>query len=193
MTTFFKGQKVKVLNDFALGFTREKEVVVKEVAPRTSDNGFKYMGWENGLEVYTSAGNVVWLYQSDVEPVLDFEDLFEPKVATKTPSLKNKVEIKDDIAIIHVTRKGYDRYVIVDAEELSSIERVVKNRLNIDSNGFVQHKQMIDGVWDVFQLHRFIAGAVHFTTVGFRNGNKLDLRKSNLIMKDIDTGKEYEI
>jgi hypothetical protein len=94
--------------------------------------------------------------------------------------MKNKVEIKGDVALIHVKRAGYDHIVIVDKADLPYIEKISKNRLNIDSNGYVQHKQLVDGRWEVFQLHRKLYGAFDWETVSFKNGNKLDLRWSNL-------------
>jgi hypothetical protein len=97
--------------------------------------------------------------------------------------LKNKVEIKGDIALIHVTRKGYDRYVIVDIDDLGRLERAAKNRLNIDSGGYVQHKSKEGGSWSVFQIHRLITDAFPWETVKHKNGNRLDCRKSNLETK----------
>jgi hypothetical protein len=98
----------------------------------------------------------------------------------QTKNLKNKVEVKGDVALIHVRRAGYDHIVIVDKEDLPYIDGMVKNRLNIDSNGYVQHKQMVNGEWKTFQLHRKILSAFDWETVSFKNGNKLDLRWSNL-------------
>jgi hypothetical protein len=96
-------------------------------------------------------------------------------------NIKNKVEIKDDVALISVNRAGAEQFVIVDSIDLPRIDKVVKNRLNIDTTGYVQHRQMVNGVWEVFQLHRFLAFADDSELVGFRNGNKLDLRFRNLI------------
>lgn len=94
--------------------------------------------------------------------------------------LKNKVEIKDDVALIHVKRAGYDHIVLVDAQDLPFLSSRVHNRLNIDSNGYVQHKRKVNGKYEVFQLHRLIHLAFDNETVRFKNGNRLDLRSSNL-------------
>jgi hypothetical protein len=107
-------------------------------------------------------------------------------------NIKNFVEVKDDVAIIHVNRAGFEHLVLVDKEDLSLINHIVKNRLNIDTNGYVQHRKMVNGEWRVFQLHRKIAGAFNYETVGFKNGNKLDLRKENLFFTD-DNGKTYPV
>jgi hypothetical protein len=98
-------------------------------------------------------------------------------------NIKNLVEIKGDIALIHINRKGYSRYAIIDADDLKFVDGLVKNRLNIDSNGYVQHRTKEGGSWSVFQLHREIAGAYPSETVGFKNGNKLDMRKKNMFYK----------
>lgn len=98
----------------------------------------------------------------------------------KFSNIKNKVEVHGDIALIHVNRKGYEHMVIVDREDLHTINDAVSNRLNIDSRGFVQHRRMVNGKWKVFQLHREIMLTLPEVKVGFANGNKLDLRKENL-------------
>ncbi|MEH7116951.1 hypothetical protein V7128_05920 [Neobacillus vireti] len=95
-------------------------------------------------------------------------------------NIKNFVELKGDVALIHINRAGFEHIAIVDREDLPLIDKVVKNRLNIDTNGYVQHKKQVYGEYYVFQLHRKIAGAFDWETVGFKNGNKLDLRKKNL-------------
>jgi len=98
--------------------------------------------------------------------------------------LKNKVEYKGDIALIHVNSKGTEQIVIVDIEDLPFISRICKNKLNIDSSGFVQHRKMKEGKWEVTQLHRLVSLAFPWEIVGFKNGNKLDCRKENLLVKD---------
>lgn len=97
--------------------------------------------------------------------------------------LKNKVEIEGSVALIHVKRKGFDNIVLVDLIDLPRIELVVKNRLNIDTNGYVQHKKKTGDSYEVFQLHRFIAFAQDDDIIRFKNGNRLDLRFDNLIWK----------
>ncbi|MGG3561607.1 hypothetical protein ABES03_08385 [Neobacillus rhizosphaerae] len=98
-------------------------------------------------------------------------------------NIKNFVELKGDVALIHINRAGFEHIAIVDREDLTLIDLSVKNRLNIDTNGYVQHKEMINGTYKVFQLHRKIAGAFDWEEIGFYNGNKLDLRKKNLFYK----------
>jgi hypothetical protein len=97
--------------------------------------------------------------------------------------IKNYVELKGDIALIHINRAGVEQLAIVDREDLPYIGKITKNRLNIDTNGFIQHRTKVRGEWQVFQLHRKIAGAFDWEEVGFYNGNKLDLRKKNLYYK----------
>lgn len=94
--------------------------------------------------------------------------------------LKNKVEIKDDIALIHVSRNGFDNIVIIDAEDLPMLERRYENRLNLDTAGYVQHRRKRNGEYEVEQLHRALMVAFDWETVSHKNGNKLDCRKSNL-------------
>jgi hypothetical protein len=98
-------------------------------------------------------------------------------------NVKNFVELKGDVALIHINRAGVEQIAIVDREDLPLIGKVAKNRLNLDTNGFVQHKTKAGGTWSVFQLHRVIAGAFDWEEVGFYNGNRLDLRKKNLFFK----------
>jgi hypothetical protein len=97
--------------------------------------------------------------------------------------IKNKVEIQGDIALIHITRKGYDRYLIIDVEDLPRIEGLAKNRLNIDSAGYVQHKTKEGGSYAVTQIHRYVVDAFDWVKVCHKNGNRLDCRKSNLVSK----------
>lgn len=96
-------------------------------------------------------------------------------------NIKNKIEYHGDIALIHITRSGFDHIAIVDADMVPYIDKHVKNRFNIDTNGQVQHKQMVNGEYQVFQLHRLIADAFDWETISFKNGNKLDLRYDNLV------------
>lgn len=106
--------------------------------------------------------------------------------------MKNFVEIKEDVAIIHVNHKGYDHLVLVDKQDLPFIERLGDNRLNLDSGGYVQHRRMENGQWIVKQLHRHIAMAFPSEKVCFKNGNRLDLRKANLFYMDYD-GNTYDM
>lgn len=98
-------------------------------------------------------------------------------------NLKNTVEIKGDVALIHINRKGYTRYLVVDTAMLPYIDKMVTNRLNADSGGFIQHRTKSGGKWKVFQLHRAIIDAFEWEKVTFKNGNKLDCRTSNLVTK----------
>ena len=102
--------------------------------------------------------------------------------------MKNKVEIHGDIALIHIKSYGVEHIAIVDIEDLRLLNEYFPNKLTLDSNGAVQHKQMKDGKWKVHQIHREIFGAFAWERVGFKNGNKLDLRLSNL-QSDYSKGK----
>lgn len=96
--------------------------------------------------------------------------------------MKNPIEIKDDIVLVHINSRGINEIAILDRADyyLMKILGVVQNRLNIDTAGFVQHRKKVNGEYNVFQLHRVIANAFETDRVGFRNGNKLDLRRKNL-------------
>lgn len=96
--------------------------------------------------------------------------------------IKNHIEIKGDVALIHINSKGKTVYAMIDIEDLSLL-KPFHNRLTLDSQGAVQHRVRENGSWEngVHQLHRLIVG-IHsdFIRVGFKNGNKLDCRKQNL-------------
>ena len=94
--------------------------------------------------------------------------------------ITNKVEIHGDVAFIYITRAGVEHIAIVNASDLRFIDKHAKVKLTLDSGGYVQHKQKVNGKWEVFQLHRLLAGAFTWERVSFLNGNKLDLRISNL-------------
>lgn len=98
--------------------------------------------------------------------------------------MKNKYEIKDDVVMIYVNRKGYEHIVLIDKEDLGRLEMHFKNKLNIDTNGYVQHRYKENGQWYVKQVHRFLSLAFPWETIKFRNGNRLDLRKKNLYYVD---------
>lgn len=96
--------------------------------------------------------------------------------------MKNKVEIHGDIALIHINRAGVTQIAIMDSKFYCPyIQKLATHTLTLDSNGFVQHKKKVNGKWEVFQVHREIVGAFSWERVGFRNGNKLDLRHDNLV------------
>ena len=95
-------------------------------------------------------------------------------------SLKNNFEIHGDVTIIYVWSKGEYKIVLVDTEDLKLIQRKCTNKLNIDSNGAVQHRKMVDGVLQSDMLHRIVFLASQYETVFHVNGNKLDCRKENL-------------
>lgn len=95
--------------------------------------------------------------------------------------IKNKVEIKGDIALIHIESKGKTVFAIVDREDIKLIGDRYKNKLNVDSNGAVQLRNVSDGKYTVKQLHHAIIGIEGSKVkVTFKNGNRLDCRKRNL-------------
>jgi hypothetical protein len=95
--------------------------------------------------------------------------------------IKNKVEIKGDIALIHIESKGKTVFAIVDREDIKILGDRYKNKLNVDSHGAVQLRTVADGKYTVQQLHHFIIGLDGSKVkVTFKNGNKLDCRKRNL-------------
>jgi hypothetical protein len=103
-------------------------------------------------------------------------------------NIKNRVEIKDDIALIYINRAGAEHIAVVDAEDLPYIDSITKNRLNLDSNGYVQHRTKVNGEWKVWQLHRRLLSAFDWETVSFKNNNKLDNRWKNLQGKNTYRG-----
>jgi phage pi2 protein 07 len=107
-------------------------------------------------------------------------------------TIKNTVEVKDNVALIHINRAGKTQYAIIDADDLKYVKNITKNRLNIDSGGYVQHRTKKGGRWSVFQLHREIAGAFPTETILFKNNNPLDMRKSNMLYKTPE-GKIYPV
>jgi hypothetical protein len=98
-------------------------------------------------------------------------------------TIKNTVEVKDNVALIHINRAGKTQYAIIDADDLKFVENISKNRLNIDTGGYVQHRTKEGGVWKTFQLHRELTGAFPSETILFKNNNPLDMRKSNMLYK----------
>lgn len=93
--------------------------------------------------------------------------------------IKNHIEIKGDIALIHINRGGQTHYAIIDIEDLALL-KPFQNRLSLDTQGAVQHRTKQGGEWEVHQLHRVIVGIDSEYIVRHKNGNKLDCRKRNL-------------
>lgn len=172
-----EGQKVRVISDSSGHCIPLGEIItVNEIWIEEDGYVSTFISHDSSVNDFRA------LSEKEVEPVEEFS--FEKtwvEVKPSTTGLKNRVEIKDDIALIYINRAGVEQIAIVDAEDLPYIESRVQNRLNIDSGGYVQHRKKVNGEYEVFQLHRELYNAFDWETVGFKNGNKLDLRKENLV------------
>lgn len=98
--------------------------------------------------------------------------------------IKNKIEFKGDIALIHIQQRGKTVFAIMDKEDVEPLNKSYKNKLNVDSNGAVQLRTKVNGKYEVVQLHHFVIGLDgSLVDTTFKNGNRLDCRKQNLLVR----------
>jgi hypothetical protein len=99
--------------------------------------------------------------------------------------VKNRYEIRGDIAIVYVPRpKHGDIYeVVIDANNLSKLDHVIALHMKATKKGETYvtcYTKPFKGKYVFMPLHRLITDAPKGTDVDHINGNHLDNRECNL-------------